>query len=203
MIRRCKKFLRYFYNEPEVVIKGLGNKLIRILSKSKKPDLTIYMGPPEIEHLKRYLLDRNIKNILEWGSGGSTILFGKFLDENGKKHVNWYSIEHDIVWYNKIKEKNIRENTHIYYLPVDENNHNNVKNKNYVEFPRTLGVKFDLVLVDARYRRRCLIEAAKHLSPSGIVILHDAPLRKQYHCAFQHYRYGKFTVGTIWEGTNE
>jgi len=140
---------------------------------------------------------------LEWGSGGSTILFGKFLDDNGKNYVNWHSIKHDIAWYNKIKEKNTRENTYIYYLPIDENNHNDIKNKNYVEFSRTLGINFDLVLVDGRHRRRCLIEAAKHLSPSGIVLLHDTPLRKYYYCAFKHYRYGKFTVGTSWEGRNE
>jgi|GEM_PF-4599578 len=53
MIQRIVKFLRYFYNEPEVVINWLGNKLIWTLSKSKKPDLTIYMEPLEIEHIKR------------------------------------------------------------------------------------------------------------------------------------------------------
>ena len=74
---RIVKSLRYFYNEPEVVIKGLGNKVIWTVSKSKKPDLTIYMEPIEIEHIKRHLLDKNIKNILGWDSGGSTILFGK------------------------------------------------------------------------------------------------------------------------------
>ncbi|MBA7599968.1 hypothetical protein ES703_07014 [subsurface metagenome] len=31
MIRQIVKFLRYFYNEPKVVLKGIRNKLMQIL----------------------------------------------------------------------------------------------------------------------------------------------------------------------------
>ena len=44
----------------------------------------------------------------------------------------------------------------------------------YVEFPHTLNRQFDLIVVDARFRRRCLEEAHRSLKPHGVVFLHDA-----------------------------
>lgn len=63
----------------------------------------------------------------------------------------------------------------------------------YIQLPHDLGLKYDVVLVDGRFRRRCLIAAVDLLRDKGVVILHDA-WREYYHCAFekyaQHFRIG-------------
>ena len=51
--------------------------------------------------------------------------------------------------------------------------------------------KFDIVIVDGRFRRRCLIEAKKILAPEGYVVLHDAH-KKHYHSPLDSYKHGKF-----------
>ncbi len=59
----------------------------------------------------------------------------------------------------------------------------------YVTLPETLGGNFDVILVDARFRRRCLETAHGCLGPMGIVALHDAQ-KAQYHEPLSGYKYG-------------
>lgn len=60
----------------------------------------------------------------------------------------------------------------------------------YVSLPARTGRRFDLVLVDGRKRRRCLLEAARLLRPGGVVLLHDAwrPYYRRGFAAFPHHR---------------
>ena len=43
-------------------------------------------------------------NALEWGAGGSTLYFTRFLENHGIDY-NWYSIEHRVKWYNIIEKE--------------------------------------------------------------------------------------------------
>jgi hypothetical protein len=68
------------------------------------------MDQREIDLILSYLQKRPDSRMLEWGSGGSTVLFPKF--------VSWYtSIEHNLDWYaevrNKLVEEDIRNIEHI------------------------------------------------------------------------------------------
>ena len=61
----------------------------------------------------------------------------------------------------------------------------------YVNFPSKLGEHFDVMVVDGRYRRRCLLAAKEAVTPGGIVILHDAE-RTHYHPALSCYPHVEF-----------
>lgn len=69
----------------------------------------------------------------------------------------------------------------------------------YVALPGLLGRSFDIVLVDGRKRRRCLLEAARLVSPNGYVVLHDA-WRRHYQCAWSAYGSGRRFGDECWIG---
>jgi hypothetical protein len=70
----------------------------------------------------------------------------------------------------------------------------------YVAFPGLQDRSYDLVLVDGRKRRRCLLEARQHLADRGVALLHDA-WRPYYHCAFDAYRSQRRVGDILWLGT--
>ena len=69
----------------------------------------------------------------------------------------------------------------------------------YVALPASLDRRFDIVVVDGRKRRRCLLEASRLLTDSGIVILHDA-WRTYYQCAFEAYPFTRRIGDELWVG---
>jgi hypothetical protein len=69
----------------------------------------------------------------------------------------------------------------------------------YVRFPSLLGRTFDLVLIDGRKRRRCLLEASQLLSEQGVTVLHDG-WRTYYECAFHAYASGTHIGDELWAG---
>jgi hypothetical protein len=71
----------------------------------------------------------------------------------------------------------------------------------YVNLPTRFRLPFDVVLVDGRKRRRCLLAAAELLKPGGIVILHDG-WRRHYQCAFAAYEHGWFLGDELWVGSH-
>ena len=60
---------------------------------------------------------------------------------------------------------------------------------------------YSLAVIDGRKRRRCLLESARLLSPTGYAILHDA-WRSYYHCAFNSFRSGRRFGDEWWIGSN-
>ncbi len=123
------------------------------------------------------------KRVLEWGSGNSTIAIAK--------RVNYLvSIEHDIVWYEKIK-KQLSENVY-YSLHAPTTEYTWEKNKDgnltqfapYVYAPLFIMMeqnndkKFDIIFIDGRARRYCA-EIAVLLSHSKTdIFIHDyQPIR--------------------------
>jgi len=69
----------------------------------------------------------------------------------------------------------------------------------YVTLPGSLEMRFDIVLVDGRKRRRCLLEASRLLNDAGIVVLHDA-WRAYYQCAFDAYPFARRIGDMLWVG---
>jgi hypothetical protein len=186
----------------------LANRILGLPAQTKK----------EIKIFKK-ILDSFINKkiiIFEWGSGYSTIYYAQYLRKKGAE-FEWHSIDNNQAWYEKIKlnvmKKNLRAYVQIYlkkfpsfwekpmwgpippacgaFSPKSENE------KTYVEFPKLLNNKFDILIVDARFRRHCIQTAKEVLQPEGIVILHDAQ-KMHYHIGLGGFQYGKFLHSGSW-----
>ncbi|MBU1046185.1 class I SAM-dependent methyltransferase [Patescibacteria group bacterium] len=173
-----------------------------------KEEIKPFMKKGEIKVIEKQLLllgNQNKKiNILEWGSGGSTVYFSKFLIDNNIDY-SWLSIEYNRKWYEKVINfaKGLN-NTKVVLFDVGNNNlrQKNIEMTEYVNYPKTLNKKFDFILVDGRKRRRCLLESKELLEPNGVVFLHDAQ-RKYYHCVLKNYPDSLFIGPYLWRGKNE
>jgi len=118
-----------------------------------------WMRHKEIDIIVELIKKKKPKYCLEWGAGYSTVYFPRFLNDNAL----WISVEHDEKWANRIRYMIRRPNIKIYYVPpnnypwTDEYNDGTYADlKDYVDFPKKLGMKFDFILVDGRARKDCL-----------------------------------------------
>lgn len=161
-----------------------------------KPDMWI----KEIKYLENLIIEKLNRSekldILEWGSGNSTLYFSLFLKAMGA-NFKWLALEHFIPWYNKvtnfIKENNLQENTKCCLVsPTKEKN--KIKQENnpmieYITYSYSAKNKFDMVIVDGRKRDQCLKHAMNFIKDSGVVVLHDAE-RVEYHKYLKKYKEG-------------
>ncbi len=159
--------------------------------------------------------DHKTIRIFEWGSGYSSIYYARYL--SGRTKFQWHSIDNNPGWHMKVKEMaaedGLEEVTRFYkkefppfwekpgwgeipppcgrfapQLPAEIE---------YIQLPIELDIKFNVVIVDARFRRRCL-ETARHiLTDDGIVILHDAQ-KPQYQEGIDQYPHHAFLSTGAW-----
>jgi len=197
-----RQVLMIYYKEFRDYVKKV------LLGRPVKP----YMRHKEMAIIVELLKRRQPKYCLEWGAGYSTCYFPKYLNNDAL----WISVEHDKYWASTVK-RIVRANARvrIYYIPpnnypwTDEHGDGSYADlKDYVEFPRTLGIKFDFILIDGRARKDCLIHAFDLLNENGIVVLHDAN-RKYYLEPCKLYKYqALFTdnrrdAGGLWVGSKD
>ena len=109
---------------------------------------------PAIEYLSQ--LNFSDKKMLEWGSGNSSIFFGKRVNRI-------YSVEHNNEWYVKVKEYNIK-NQHLVFT----------NEKDYAMTAYDFKVTFDIILIDGIKRDECGLVALKLLNTSGMIILDNS-----------------------------
>ena len=124
--------------------------------------------------------------ILEWGAGGSTIYFPKFLLRRTVDFL-WTAIEHDREWHEQVRLE-MTTNTQIRLYPNLNDNPYDEPMDEYVNYPTLDSKKYDLIFIDGRKRARCLAMAAKYIKPDGFVILDDA-FRQKYHISFKYYKW--------------
>ncbi|MEO5911171.1 MAG: hypothetical protein ABIP95_09810 [Pelobium sp.] len=118
---------------------------------------------PAIEYISQ--LNLTEKNILEWGSGNSSLFFSKI-----SKTIT--SIEDNEDWYNKVSH-NKRPNHEIILSNAD----------NYASIPLTLGKKFDIIIIDGIRRDECAKVALEVLEEGGLII-YDNSDRDPEVCGF-------------------
>lgn len=161
------------------------------------------MFEEEIRALERALLSLPARplRVLEWGSGGSTVYFTRFLREKNIPY-EWVSVEYNKGWHERIRSAT-EEDTATSVVLFDSGNGSilqpDVPMDEYVNYPKTLGKEFDLILVDGRKRRRCLLAARELIVDGGFVFLHDAQ-REYYHSAFSVFPRSRFVSGRLWLG---
>lgn len=146
--------------------------------------MTPWMDKTEIDLIISKL--RLTDKMLEYGSGGSTTIFSKYVSK-------YYSIEHVENWHDDVSKELIsQELTHIDYHLVKPDYPRTIPTKyeefkTYIEYPKNFNVKFDKVLVDGRGRQYCAEFIIPYLHKNSIVFIHDYFTRPQYHLIEQWY----------------
>lgn len=128
-------------------------------------------------------------NVLEWGSGFSTL-------EISKRVKTLLSIEHDTEWFNKIKNT-LPENCRLIhipakyeYIPAEHNDGLDDQFFDYINYPLTLNdEKFDLIFIDGRSRVMCTSICNKICKPDTLVFVHD----------FDDYRLANCDYGKMYD----
>jgi len=163
------------------------------------------MGTRKREYIETTLQSlaekRGKVEVLEWGSGGSTAYFTRFLRAHDIPYT-WTSLEYDPNWFKEVSREIADDpDTEIVLFDMEGKNprRRDVPMDEYVEYPRTLGKQFDLIIVDGRKRRRCVEAAHTLLSKEGVVLLDDA-FRPYYWCAFKDYPDSQFLWSSFWKG---
>jgi len=204
-------------------IDRVGQKLQSLYFKGKMLRNSI-LGLPaqtreEIQIFKtifeNFIDDKKFK-IFEWGSGFSTIYYSEYLRKKGAK-FEWHTIDNNKAWHEKVKSKVNKKGLQPYvqlylkefqpfwekpgwgtipppcrvFSPKSENE------KAYINFPELLNNKFDIVIIDARFRRHCIQTAKEAVLQEGIVIMHDAQ-KAHYHVGLDNFQYSKFFHSGSW-----
>lgn len=137
--------------------------------------MNIWMSPQEIQCIEKHIQGKD--TMLEWGAGGSTVHFSKFVKE-------YYSIEHDKEWFYNVKQ-NVPTNVTMYHVPWDEPRTIPTQRQQfetYINHIDNIGVpKYDCILVDGRARGWCTEKALEYVDENSVVFIHDYFNRPQYH----------------------
>ena len=177
-----------------------------------------YMPVADIRALEGLLLelpdDRPLR-IFEYGSGGSSIHFPRFLRERRRSFV-WFALEHDPEWAQEVGRglaKHALHDVHLLLTTVPQvapARLNRTKHRRsmvqagrrfdygaYTDTPGRIHPDYDLILIDGRDRKRCLETAIPLLRPGGFVAFHDAQ-RSYYRCALARHPEGTFRTPKLW-----
>lgn len=153
-----------------------------------------WMSSAEIDMIIGHLNNNHI--MLEYGSGGSTLTFSKYVHK-------YYSIEHNEEWYNKVRV-HCKENTKIFHIPKNRHTNGNINIANswnklensskyldftdYIKFPSRLSKNFDRILIDGRARPECAKFIFDYIKDDAIIFIHDYWMRKHYHVVEEKYK---------------
>lgn len=120
--------------------------------------------------------------IFEYGSGASTMWYSK-------KVGAVYSVEHDKQWYEDVKVV-IPSNSYLYYEQLEDNG-------SYANFPVSLKIEFDVIIVDGRDRVNCIHKSIPRLNTGGVIVLDDSE-REIYKEGIQSLRDQGFRQLDFW-----
>jgi len=129
-------------------------------------------------------LAKSANIILEWGSGGSTIVMSKIM----RLGAVLYSWEHNKKFYDMVEYKIDRRKVVYAYAPEKDR---------YINGPAH-SIHYSFILVDGIYRKECMERARNNLSWDRL-LLHDAERKryKPYMDAFGD-EYKKYFVRNLW-----
>lgn len=128
----------------------------------------------EVDYIISYM-QKNNPVVMEWGMGTSTLKFPQYCKY-------YYSLEHDVKWYFKIKEQINQspekyKNLLPYMVAPDKPRTKPTKYeefKKYIEFVDEFADnKFDLFFADGRARVFCVQRGLPKLKDDGLIFLHD------------------------------
>ncbi len=156
--------------------------------------MPVFMNEIEWGMYAAILLANNPRQVLEWGTGGSTAATLALLPSLERL----VAMEHHPAWFRRVKSEINDPRLDLYLCEptvpqpepsptVDPKLHTAQLAawfdrcerdpsimKEYVSKPASCGVAFDLILVDGRARNACLRQGYELLRPGGIMVIHDA-----------------------------
>jgi hypothetical protein len=155
--------------------------------------MKIYMNEKEINLYKNYLTKPNIRNYLEFGSGGST-LYASNINQIEKI----ITIETDKRWIDKITNSLDNNKVEFKYCDIDciwweyvtwANEKKKImadkstleKWEMYSSIINKLNIVPDIVLIDGRFRVASCLEVIKLCTENTYILFHDYTIREQYH----------------------
>ena len=122
-------------------------------------------------------------NVFEYGTGNSTLYFASRVQQI-------ISVEHDQRWYDKYHPV-LPNNVHSKFIEVDS-----IK-VDYSQAAKNAGIRFDILVIDGRKRKECLMNSIDALSPGGIIILDDAE-RTEYEMGIRYLFENYFRMIPFW-----
>jgi hypothetical protein len=144
------------------------------------------MGPDEWQQLSSTVQELRPENVLEWGSGGSTLALLTF------PFIRHYvAIEHSPDWWVRVAQYASDPRLQLLLREPDRP----IKSvlrwweaaevddswcRSYIKAAREAALDFDFCFIDGRARRFCIMEAMLIMRPGATIMLHDAQ-RKIYH----------------------
>jgi hypothetical protein len=149
-----------------------------------------WMSNIEIKKIEQYLNPTDV--FLEWGSGGSTLYFSKFVQK-------YISIEYDLNWYRHINYRISNEKlTNIDYIYCAPNKHlifpifhSKSNPEDFIDYVNIIDnfadMIYDGVLIDGRSRVSCSKKILPYLHKDSIVFVHDFFNRVSYHNILENY----------------
>lgn len=153
-----------------------------------------WMSQQEIDLILSFLKEDD--TMLEYGCGGSTLFFPKYVKE-------YHSIESDESWANAVK-KNMPKNVTMHSIPVSRPEDLDQKRitrwdelyttntykayKDYIETGSKIGKIFSKILIDGRARPQCARYMYDFIDEDCIVFMHDwHPSRTYYKSVLKKY----------------
>lgn len=195
---------------PRRLIDGIFRSERRTPPKNTEISALPWMDPVEFSQYEAVVEAIAPECVLEWGCGGST----RALLERFPFVRQLVSVEHQRAWYERLSAWFEDERLSLFHvpadLPLDLPNPTQAEvrawdaraerepelMRSYVGFPRTLGLVFDLVVVDGRARSFCIAEGHDLLRSGGVLLIHDAQ-RLDYWPAIE--RLGRATFLEPWK----
>ena len=109
--------------------------------------------------------------VFEFGSGNSTFYYAK-------RALKVVSVEHDKAWFEKISASK-PSNSELIFCELQ-------KDGDYCKMPASMGLKFDIIIVDGRDRVNCCYQSLTALTEAGVVVLDDSE-REKYAAAISFF----------------
>ncbi len=166
--------------------------------------LPVHMHPSERVAMHAAFEAIAPKRVVEWGSGGST----RDLLERGPFVERYVSMEHNPLWYERVKARVLDPRLELYLAeptepepdpPRSDKQRGQIISQwwlkceadpsyfhDYIHKPASLGTEFDFALVDGRARNFCMEQAYSLLRPGGLMVLHDAQ-RDEYRATLDKF----------------
>jgi hypothetical protein len=97
--------------------------------------------------------------VFEYGSGNSTLWFSDRV-----KDIT--SVEYDQNWFKKV-EQHKKNNSTLIYKPLNNK-------EEYITSINSFNKKFDIIVIDGRFRNKCAFNAPSCLNTNGVIVIDNS-----------------------------